>query len=152
MLGSHSKTGMISYRKLERSRAFVDKFAELLLATRVTLWVCAARVCLWALSFRRTQRIIDFLTPDVPEEDVLSSVEQLSRAVSSASRYVPHATCLTQAVALHFLLKRGGFESRVRIGVAKNNGEFESHAWVESQGRVVLGDIGLQYTPILDWD
>ena len=130
----------------------MDKSSELLLAIRVTVWVCAVRVCLWALSLRRTQRIIDFLTPGVPEEDVLSSVEQLSRAVSTASRYVPHATCLTQAVALHFLLKRSGFQSRLRIGVAKNNGEFESHAWVESQGRVVLGDIGLQYTPILDWD
>jgi hypothetical protein len=130
----------------------MSKLSELLLRIRATAWVCAVRIGLWSVSFRTLQRIVGFWTEPVRRNE-LYSVDQLSRAVSIASRYVPQATCLTQAVALHILLKRGGFQSRVRIGVSKNNRKFESHAWVENQGQIVLGDLGLQqYTPMLDWD
>ncbi|MGH9544213.1 MAG: lasso peptide biosynthesis B2 protein [Terriglobales bacterium] len=44
-------------------------------------------------------------------------------------------------------------QSRIRIGVSKDAGQFEAHAWVESQDRVVIGDSGLQrYTPMMVWD
>ena len=41
----------------------------------------------------------------------------------------------------------------VRIGVARERGaRLESHAWVESEGRVVVGDAHLdRYVPIATW-
>jgi Transglutaminase-like superfamily len=73
--------------------------------------------------------------------------------VRVASRYVPRASCLTQALVLHILLRREGLPSRIRIGVSKDAGFFEAHAWVESHDRVVIGDSGLQrYVPMMVWE
>jgi Transglutaminase-like superfamily len=128
--------------------------SELFLVAKTMPWVCAARASLWLVPFRRLQRGLDYFSrastaPSAPRV----SVEKLSWAVSAASRFVPRATCLTQAVALHVLLKRAGHQSRLRIGVASKNGEFESHAWVENQDHVVIGNNELQrFTPMLVWD
>ena len=60
--------------------------------------------------------------------------------MAAASRRVPKATCLTQAIALRTLLARDGKESELRIGVAKaEDGRLEAHAWLESDGRIVIG-------------
>jgi hypothetical protein len=77
-------------------------------------------------------------------------VELLIWAVTAASRYVPGATCLAQALAAQVLLGRTGYPARLRIGVAKGEErKFEAHAWVESQGRVVIGGPGLgRFTPL----
>ena len=127
--------------------------SELRLVAGAAAWVCAVRVGLWLVSFRKLQHAINFLTGGVTKRASGTSVAQLSWAVSAASRYVPQATCLTQAIALHAQLKRAGFQSRVRIGVAKEAGKFESHAWVENGDKIVIGNIETQrYAPILDWD
>ena len=67
---------------------------------------------------------------------------QLVWAVKTVSRYLPGATCLTQAVAAQALLSQSGFPSQVEIGVAKDKGDLrrlQAHAWVVCQGQVVLG-------------
>ena len=70
--------------------------------------------------------------------------DRYSWAVTVASRRVPKATCLTQALALQSLLTRAGYESDLRIGVATSDaGRFEAHAWLESEGRILIGgDVG----------
>jgi len=72
-------------------------------------------------------------------------------AVMTASRYIPHATCLVQAIAMQALLAHNGYSSQLHIGVAKaNRGQLQAHAWVEYDGRVVLGATSAQrYTPLL---
>ncbi|HWE42951.1 MAG TPA: lasso peptide biosynthesis B2 protein, partial [Gemmatimonadaceae bacterium] len=65
---------------------------------------------------------------------------ELAWAVEVASRFVPRATCLTQAVAAQLLLRHHGFESKLCLGVAKSaNGEFTAHAWIEREGCVMIG-------------
>ena len=80
-----------------------------------------------------------------------SSANRIAWAVRVASRYVPAATCLPQALAVRMLLKRQGYPARLHIGVAKGErGQLEAHAWVESQGRIVVGnsqDLS-RYTPL----
>jgi hypothetical protein len=69
-----------------------------------------------------------------------ASVEQLVWTVTVASRYVPKATCLTQALVTQILLGRRGYPARLHVGVAKSErGRLQAHAWLESQGRVVVG-------------
>lgn len=69
-----------------------------------------------------------------------SSIDQPVWAVAAAGRYIPKATCLAQALALQVLLTRQGHVVRLYIGVAKGKqGRLEAHAWVESQGKVLLG-------------
>jgi len=62
--------------------------------------------------------------------------------MSHAQRVVPGATCLPQALAAEALLKRGGLPADLRIGVMKGaSGKLLAHAWVESDGRIVVGDL-----------
>lgn len=66
--------------------------------------------------------------------------DRVGWAVRVVSRRVPRATCLTQALATQVLLARSGWESRLKIGVTKDEHEaFCAHAWVEMEGRVIIG-------------
>jgi hypothetical protein len=73
-------------------------------------------------------------------------------AVAKVSRSVPRATCLTQALATQWLLRRRGLLSTLQIGVGRDprSGAFRAHAWVEHAGRVVIGDHGEldEYAPL----
>ncbi len=71
-------------------------------------------------------------------------------AVTAVSRYVPKASCLTQALAAEALLCRNGYPAAVHIGVAKTvSATLEAHAWVEYQGKIVLGGGGMdRFTPL----
>jgi hypothetical protein len=105
------------------------------------------RLGLWLLPFRAVQRIAARLAePHVsPHSPNRFSVDRLVWAVTVASRYVPKATCLTQGTALYVLLRREGFPADLRIGIAEGEeGQLQGHAWVESEGRVVIGgpDLG----------
>ncbi|MGH9900718.1 MAG: lasso peptide biosynthesis B2 protein, partial [Pyrinomonadaceae bacterium] len=61
-------------------------------------------------------------------------------AVNTSARYVPGATCLPRALATKVLLARSGHRASLCFGVAKDaGGRLEAHAWVESQGRIVVG-------------
>jgi hypothetical protein len=127
---------------------------ELLLFMRIAILVCAVRIGLWCGPFSTIRRIVAFLSTTGPLRTTRFSVEQLSQAVAGVSRYVPRATCLTQALALHILLRRRRLPSTIRIGVAKQQGgPLEAHAWVESEDRVVMGDFDLdRYTPMMVWE
>lgn len=115
------------------------------------MWV--VRAGLWLVPFRRLRPAVAFITPRTRKRTNTWVASQLAWAVSSVSRYVPRATCLTQALALHILLRRAGLQSRIHIGVAKEDGRFEAHAWVESEEKVVIGDYELKrYAPIMVWD
>ena len=80
------------------------------------------------------------------------AIDRIAWAVAVASRYVPMATCLTQALAGQMLLARWGHTAQLHIGVANGpGGNLEAHAWLESQGTIVIGDVGelSRYTPLL---
>lgn len=66
-------------------------------------------------------------------------VSRLEWAVRAASRRIPMATCLTQALALQCLLTRAGHAAEVHVGVKKDDqAGFQSHAWVECEGQMLL--------------
>lgn len=71
-----------------------------------------------------------------PDVDILRRV---AWGVSKAARYVPRATCLTQALAGQYLLARRGIASRIRFGVDATGAEFRAHAWLISGDSIVLG-------------
>jgi hypothetical protein len=71
------------------------------------------------------------------------SIDEISRAVEVARRYVPgEYKCLPAAYATHLLLQRYGHPSRVFYGVGRDSeGKVEAHAWVDSEGRIVMGQL-----------
>jgi hypothetical protein len=113
------------------------------LLLRSALLICAARLGLYLLSLPTLLRLLAKLRAAVPNsfEGHSTNIEKVTWAIAVASRYVPGATCLSQALAGQILLAQQGEPALLRIGVAKNDaGKLEAHAWVESRGRVVIGD------------
>jgi hypothetical protein len=120
--------------------------------------VVLIRLGLWLFPFRALRRILARMTylPSLLRDKHPVSTDRIAWAVERTSRYVPAATCLTQALAAQVLMRRRGFAVCLRIGVAKDEREqLIAHAWVETEGKVVVGRSGYQrYTPFpaLDGD
>jgi hypothetical protein len=122
---------------------------RLLLSSLIVL--AAIRVALWTLNFQRVQKIADAIShPAVTHADP-PAPDRIAWAVATVSRAVPHgANCLLRALATGVILKRYGYSSELKIGVMKSEaGDFQAHAWLESEGRIVIGDFQLdQYVPL----
>lgn len=99
--------------------------------------VALVRLALTLLPYRAARRGLLRLQRTRVEDGV--EVNELAWAVAAAARAVPAASCLTQALALETLLARRGLPAQVRVGVARGGERIRAHAWVESEGRVVLG-------------
>jgi Transglutaminase-like superfamily len=122
------------------------------------LWVWMVRIVLWLLPFRLVRQLLAGLADEFGGSQTRGPIflDRVVWAVMVASRYTPAATCLTQALATKVLLSRNGYHAVVRIGVARSEaGEFQAHAWVESNGSVVIGgsESSLKrYTPLATAD
>jgi hypothetical protein len=115
-------------------RRLLIQAAVLLALIRAGLWFLPFEVLL-----RLTRRIG---APARPGHGGGVPVGSIIWAVRRASRLVPGATCLTQALVGRVLLARAGHLSELRIGVRKSPvAGFEAHAWLEHGGEVVLGEL-----------
>ena len=112
-----------------------------LLVTAVLL-LTAIRLGLWLLPFQTLRRVLPrrIQAPTRLDNSNQSFPKRIGWAVTIASRYVPRATCLTQALAVQVLLDRRGYPAHLRIGVARGAQRLlEGHAWVEHQGQIIIG-------------
>lgn len=99
------------------------------------LW--GMRLGLGLAPFARLQR---WAGTRAPSERHGLPAPRLAWAITAASRAVPRATCLTQALAGQVLFAQHGHRSQVHLGVARGaDRQFEAHAWLTCAGRVVLG-------------
>ena len=136
------------------SKFFRLPAADRRLLVKVMLLVWMVRVGLWMLPFRAVRRLLAKLArkPVAPQTRDGTLVSRVVWAVTVACRYVPAATCLTQALVTKLLLERRNCDAILRIGVARSaEGQLEAHAWVESCGKVVIGGSELSlkyYTPL----
>jgi hypothetical protein len=124
---------------------------QALLASSLIL-VPAIRTGLWVFPVRIVVRILAWLVPRRRAVTMDPSLaDRVVRAVTRASRVVPGATCLTQALAAQVLLERHGRPTRLHIGVFRDGRQqvVRGHAWVESEGKVVVGGRDLStYVPL----
>lgn len=128
---------------MDRLRKFFGLPApERLLLVRAFTLLAAVRIALWLLPFKVLRWMLSKLAQAhtrYPSECHFPS-ERGVWALQAASRYVPRATCLTQALAGQVLLGFNGTSTSVRIGVAKRRTrDLEAHAWLESQGTILIG-------------
>jgi hypothetical protein len=131
--GFHGWSSSALSRRLKRWLSLTA--GERVLLLRALFVLGLARLSLWTVSVNAARRIV---AAGVGSGGA-TSVERLVWAVKVTSRYVPGATCLTQALALQALLAQAGHESRVEIGVAKNANQLEAHAWVICRNHIVIG-------------
>jgi hypothetical protein len=117
-----------------RDRRLVLWTSCLLLGIRFALSFLSFRVVLTAL--RSLSRSSLFARAAAP-----SSLDRALWAVETCTNRLPTTqTCLIRALAAQALLISAHSEASFRIGVAKDlDGKLQAHAWVESNGRIVIG-------------
>ena len=105
------------------------------------------------LSFRTLRRLMSVVVdaPVRPRCEDRPSAERVAKAVEAASRHTPGVkTCLAQALATQVLLVRRGYPALLHIGVVRGEQkQFQAHAWVVTDGKVVIGGSELgSYAPL----
>ena len=118
----------------------------LLIKSWATLWI--VRIMLWIFSFTRNQKIIKRFTSKGRENKI--PLKKITWAIQVMSQFTPRSTCLVRALSGQILLSQYGYDSNIKIGVARDKGEFEAHAWLEQDGGVILGESEVDYVPIMD--
>jgi len=81
-------------------------------------------------------------------------------ALDGTARRLPFAgNCLVRALVADVILGASDLPLRVTIGVRRTDGKLEAHAWVEREGRVVVGEAattdasaGTTFVPLLTWE
>jgi Transglutaminase-like superfamily len=117
------------------------------------------RLCLRMLPFRT---VVSLLHRAVRVPIAVSATsrfppDRLAWAIEVAGPYLLGAKpCLAQALTMQLFLGRRGYRSRLHLGVARGApGSVQAHAWVETDGRIVIGGSASQlehYTPLLALD
>jgi hypothetical protein len=77
---------------------------QFFIKTLLLLWLM--RLGLWLMPFRLLYQAVDKLAVGPAQPLAWPQPEQMAGTVTLASRYVPRATCLTQALVTQILLAR----------------------------------------------
>jgi len=142
---------------LAKLRALTGPERRLLLVCLIATPVVAGGLAI--LGFRRMHafmarrsrpRSARFPTAQAAEARARSAARVVAIA---AGRGPVRATCLRQSLLLWWLLRRDGIETVLRVGVNRESGTLNAHAWVEYLGRPVndADDVALRF-PAFDQD
>ena len=101
------------------------------------------RLGLYILPFQRLQSLIlkaeglKFFASVVPD----ATVRAIALSVERSARYsMGNPMCLAKALTTVVLMSIYDYPYQINIGVAKGKSDnLEAHAWVESEGRVIVG-------------
>ena len=118
---------------------------QLLVGTFMLLGL--VRLGLWLLPFQKLQELlrrvsqVGIINETERSQNNCRTVDTVIWAVHVSSHYMPgRVKCLARALTTQVITQRQGYSPELRIGVAKGeSGQLEAHAWVELQGRVVMG-------------
>ena len=136
---THERTFGLDRSRIARFRSLPTSDRSLFLIA--LLAIASVRVGMWLTSFRRLHRSLARIArPTGSPDPTPGEVDRIGWAVCSAARFVPGATCLPQALAAEAILRRRGHPADLRLGVKRGDDGVEAHAWVESYGRVIVGD------------
>jgi hypothetical protein len=113
----------------------------------------AMRIASWMMPFGRVRDLATLMADrgkHVYNPRALAR-ERIAWAVMAAGNAFPGGhNCLVRALAGEVMLRRYGYPAELRIGVANPAAEgFKAHAWLESEGRILIGDIEIDsYVPL----
>lgn len=136
--------------KLARFRRLPWSDQSLLCRAAFRLSLASLAVHLLPFSWWRSR-----LNSRPPSRSSGNGIDQVNRivwAVEVAARHVPGATCLVQSIVGAEMLRHAGHQAEIHVGVsARPDQALRAHAWVESEGLILLGgeDSASQYTPLV---
>lgn len=108
------------------------------------LWLMAVKFGLCLLPFNRLRGWMACVDQTDGEPVDLKEMRAIIQAIERVSQLLSifQINCLPKALVGHRLLCLQGFDIHLKIGVLKNHGDqLAAHAWLEYQGRVILGDL-----------
>ncbi|MEC4895589.1 MAG: lasso peptide biosynthesis B2 protein [Oscillatoria sp. PMC 1051.18] len=92
------------------------------------------------LPFGKLRQTLAFFSQT--KQNHAASIDQIVWAVKISSCYLPGgAKCLAKALTAQILMKRSGYFPELRIGVIKEKGKLQAHAWIEHEGKVAIGNL-----------
>jgi hypothetical protein len=106
------------------------------LVVRAWFAVALVRILLWVAPY---QWLEAWLLKPVGVTSGTASPVAVALSVTRAATLVPGATCLVQALAGGWLIRREGGRAVLRFGVAKDDAGFKAHAWLEGEGGILIG-------------
>ena len=107
-------------------------------------WLLAVKAGLYLLPFERLRGWLARFDEPAGKPAEMEEMRTIIQAIERIGQWLAplRINCLPQALVGHRLLGRKGFDVQLKIGVLKNRGDqLAAHAWLEYQGRVVLGDL-----------
>ncbi len=128
-------------RKLSKLRRFT--ICELLLLSQLVLFASLVRLALPFVALRRMAQFFSWaanqrLLHHLPIFQHYYEMERLTRFADLAARVIrSDGPCLLRSVLLFWLLKVRGGQPQLLIGVNKDNGNLNSHAWIELKGKTI---------------
>ena len=130
----------MNWRKLASLNA-----RDILLLTEASTLVGLVNIALRFLPYRFLDRMNRVkVTARSSGTPATVAPERIGWAVQAVSRRLPGKNaCLVQALAAQSMLRRRGYPSELRIGVAGRDadGAIKAHAWVEYRGTVIIGEV-----------
>ena len=132
--------------------------ADLRLLAGVTVLEIALAISLRVLRLQILRRSLRPIRP-VAAWLVEPSEGRLLSALDRTARRLPFArNCLVRALMAELILGSCEPPLCVTIGVRRSAGRLEAHAWVEHEGRVLVGEVGVSassvraaFVPLLTW-
>lgn len=100
------------------------------------------RLGLWLVPFQRLRLLLAKISNISFQNHEFKqvSIGKIIWAVETSSRYMPGVKCLARALTTQVLMSQHGHFCELKIGVAKGEqGQLEAHAWIESQGKIIIG-------------
>ncbi|MDD3926012.1 MAG: lasso peptide biosynthesis B2 protein [bacterium] len=117
------------------------------LYVRTAGWIIFTRLGLSLMSFNAFRRILHWTVRVMPGAACRAKYTpaEITGAVKLLARSLPgDNACLVKGMAAKALLDRDGYTSRLCIGVARGDARLDAHAWVEIDGRTVIGGPGVR--------
>ncbi len=104
--------------------------------------------------FKWTQTLLSKHLPKehgilIPEDEQLKVAQSVARIVSIAANHGFYsANCLKKSLLTWWLLRRRGITVELKIGINKDAGDFNAHAWVKFRGNVLVDatDVGQRFS------
>ena len=124
-------------KSLRRFSALERTAQKLFLRALVTLPLVALSLKLRGFDATRStlRKKLSQPTAQTDSDSLNKQIALTAHMVNAADRHgLVHPSCLFKSLTLWWLLGRQGIPSQLRVGVRKEGGNFEAHAWVEREG------------------
>jgi hypothetical protein len=128
------------------------------LVLKAALLLACIRLTLGFVPFRAIRRLLVGRPRMVSGRVSRQLCDDVAWAVTAVSQRLPRwaAACLSQALAVQAMLAHRGQPSRMHVGVMRGErGELAAHAWVECEGRIVIGGSAsdlARFSPLTTFD